>query len=350
MNSSRKFWDKIYLENAPKLIGICRRYVANNELAEDLVHDAFLTAIDKQSTYSGRGSFEGWLRQIVVNTALMYLRKEKNQKENRNLAEIEEKIQYAEAPEEETMSIIEEAQFTDSDLLSAIDCLPFHHKLVFNLYIIDDYTHKQIAQKLNISEGTSKSHLARARKKIQEILYQRATSKQKKEKTRAAALVPVTAKAGYIDALFKSRMNNFSLAPIKNPNTFLSQVNWNVQVKPFILKKQILNVTMQVTKFVVLPVALSVAVIYSTSVYNSSREKPINSRQEIKMEPVPTLTADSVKNASIPSKTDTIKRSKQKLLPKIVKKPAVIVKRTIVQKQTVKVQKTVQIYDTTDIR
>jgi RNA polymerase sigma factor (sigma-70 family) len=350
VNSSRKFWEKIYQENAPKLIGICRRYVSNNELAEDLVHDAFLTAIDKQSTYSGRGSFEGWLRQIVVNTALMYLRKEKNQKENRNLVEIEEKLLYAEAPEEESISIIEEAQFTDSDLLSAIDCLPFHHKLVFNLYVVDGYTHKQIAQQLNISEGTSKSHLSRARKKIQEILYQRAASKQKKEKTRAAVLIPVIAKAGYIDSLFKTRMDNFGLAPVKDPDIFLSQINWSLQVKPFILKKQILNVTMQITKFVVLPVALSVAVIYSTSVYNSSKEKPINSRQEIQIEPVQTVTADSVENVSIPSKTDTIKHSKQKLIHQIDKKPAVIVKRTIVQKQTVKVQKTVQIYDTTDIR
>ena len=211
MDSSRKFWEKIYLENAPKLIGVCRRYVVNPELAEDLVHDAFLKAIDKQSTYKGKGNFEGWLRQIVVNTALMYLRNEKTHKERR-IVEINEKIDFAETTENESgKSIIDEAQFTDNDLLEAIDALPLHHKMVFNLYVIDNFSHKQIAQQLNISEGTSKSHLARARKKVQHILYKKATL-QKKEKALIAVLFPALVKANPIDSLFKSRMRDFCLS------------------------------------------------------------------------------------------------------------------------------------------
>lgn len=349
MNSSRKFWDKIYQENAPKLIGICRRYVSNNELAEDLVHDAFLTAIDKQSTYSGKGSFEGWLRQIVINTALMYLRKEKN-KHNQNLADLEERIQYAEAPEEECGNIIEEAQFTDKELLSAIDSLPFHHKLVFNLYVIDDYSHKQIAQKLNISEGTSKSHLARARKKVQEILFQKATEQQKKSRGKAAVLVPVIAKANYIDSLFKSQLDNFSIIPAKDPGLFFSQVNWGLKVKPLVLQKQIFYAAMQVTKFVVLPVAISVGVIFTTSTYNSSKEETIVPRQQIQPKMVEKPVIDTVEVVSTPLPDRTIKPAKPKFISDTVEKTPVIVKKTIVQKQTVKVQKTVQIYDTTDIR
>lgn len=346
MDSSRKFWEKIYLENAPKLIGVCRRYVCDPELAEDLVHDAFLTAIDKQSTYTGKGNFEGWLRQIVVNTALMYLRKEKNHNVNR-MDEMPEKADFNEMPEEETRkSIIEQAQFTDSDLLAAIDCLPIHHKLVFNLYVIEDCSHKQIAQKLNISEGTSKSHLARARKKVQEILYEKASS-QKKDKTRAAILLPAFAKANYIDSLFRSRMRDFSLSPAKDAEAFLSRVNWTTQTKPLILKKQILHIS----KFVVLPAIFMVVAIYSTSTYIHSKAKPVvSSQQEYRPQPTPKPVADSIHIATLPAKADSISSAKKASTPKTIKNTPVVVKRTIVQKQTVKVQKTIQVYDTTGTR
>jgi RNA polymerase sigma factor (sigma-70 family) len=350
VDSSQKFWEKIYLENAPKLIGVCRRYVYDPELAEDLVHDAFLTAIDKQSTYTGKGNFEGWLRQIVVNTALMYLRKEKNHNVSR-MPEMTEKTDFDDMPEEEThKSIIEEAQFSDSDLLAAIDSLPIHHKLVFNLYVIEDYSHKQIAQKLNISEGTSKSHLARARKKILEILYEKASS-QKKDKTRAAVLLPVFAKANYIDSLFRSRMQDFSLSPAKDAALFLSKVNWNTQAKPHILKKQIRHIGMQVTNFVVFPAVLMVVAIYTTLIYIHSKAKPdVTNQQEYRSQPAPKPVADSIHISAASAKADSISHIKQVSPTKTIKKTPVVVKRTIVQKQTIKVQKSIQVYDTTGIR
>lgn len=347
MDSSRKFWEKIYLENAPKLIGVCRRYVVDTELAEDLVHDAFIKAIDKQSTYKGKGNFEGWLRQIVVNTALMYLRKEKNHKEKR-IVEMTDRIDFAEMTEKETSkSVIEEAQFTDNDLLAAIDCLPLHHKLVFNLYVIEEYSHKQIAQQLNISEGTSKSHLARARKKVQDILYKKAAL-QKKEKTFTAVLFPAFVKANPIDSLFRSRMRDFSLVPVKDVTLFLSQVNWTTQITPLILKKQILYVTMQVAKFVVIPAIFTVVTIYSTTGYNHSKKEPVlNISHECLTEPARELVSDTTDITSITTKNDTITHAKQDSIPKAITKTPVVVRRTIVQKQTVKVHKTIQVYDTT---
>ncbi|MBN1117822.1 MAG: sigma-70 family RNA polymerase sigma factor [Bacteroidales bacterium] len=339
------FWEKIYLENAPKLIGVCRRYVLNPELAEDLVHDAFLKAINKQSTYRGKGSFEGWLRQIVVNTALMYLRNEKNHKERRTV-EINEKANLAEWTENENSSVIEDAGFTYNDLLSAIDCLPLHHKLVFNLYVIENFSHKQIAKQLNISEGTSKSHLARARKKLKDILFSKANS-QKKEKTLITLLLPAFVKANPIDSLFRSRMRNFTLQPTKDVTFFLSQLNQATKKTPLILKKQIIYMTTQVTKFVVLPTILSLGAIYITTPNFHPIEKPTaNTQQENRNSPVPKLAADTIDNSTNSAK-ETLSHAKQNNIPETIKKTPVIVKKTIVQRKTVKIKKTILVIDST---
>lgn len=348
MDSSRKFWEKIYLENAPKLIGVCRRYVVNPELAEDLVHDAFLKAIDKQSTYTGKGNFEGWLRQIVVNTALMYLRNEKNHTQRR-IVEINENIDFAETTENESgKSIIDEAQFTDSDLLEAIDALPLHHKMVFNLYVIDNFSHKQIAQQLNISEGTSKSHLARARKKVQHILFKKATL-QKKEKALITVLFPALVKANPIDSLFRSRLYDFCLVPAKDTTWLLSQVNWTTQITPFILRKQILYVTMQVAKFVVVPAIFTAVAFYSTTTYKHRKKEPAITieQEEYQSNPVSKLAADTIDLTTVPVKNDPTSEAKQDSSTKAINKTPVVVRKTIVQKQTVKVHKTIPVYDTT---
>jgi RNA polymerase sigma factor (sigma-70 family) len=216
MNLTNEFWEKAYKENAPKIIGVCRRYVKSNEVAEDLMQEAFITAINKADTYAGKGSFDAWLRKIAVNSALMYLRQLKSHKIIDNL--IESECDHENMNDDNDIkSIIEEADFSEIELLEVIDSLPEHHKLVFNLYVIDGYTHIQIGKELNISPGTSKSHLARARKKIQQLLYQKAIVKnrEQKKRKRSLLLLIIPCNLNYIDTIFRNKLGNFSIEPVK---------------------------------------------------------------------------------------------------------------------------------------
>ncbi len=214
MNES-EFWDAAYRENAPALSGVLRRYVSDTAVAQDLLHEVFIAAICKHAAYSGKGSFEGWLHRIAVNTALMYLRGEKNR---RMSSEALLRVADDDASEVERVddarTAIEEAEFSDEELLSAIDRLPDHHKVVFNMYVMDDFSHRQIAAELNISPGTSKSHLARARKKIQQYLYDDALNrKRKKYAKRASVFLLLPGKTHFIDRLYRARLSDLTLPP-----------------------------------------------------------------------------------------------------------------------------------------
>jgi len=168
-------WEKVYKENAPYLLGICYRYVSDKALAEDLMHEAFLTAINRFDTFTGRGNFRGWLRKIAINTALLYLRY--SVPKNLPPPDLLEEEPYND-PDDDPRSVIENAEFTRDDLLNIVNQLPNPYKEVFNLYVIDEYSHAEISKILHISEGTSKSYLARARKKVQKLLYVKARKKE----------------------------------------------------------------------------------------------------------------------------------------------------------------------------
>ena len=224
-----EFWDGAYRDNAPALLGVLRRYVEDMSITHDLLHDVFITAIGKYESYSGKGSFEGWLYRITVNTALMHLRNERN-----NLVEtgyaptllIATDDEDDEQPADTVRAVIEAAGFSSEELIAAIDRLPEHHKLVFNMYVMDDFSHKQIAAELNISPGTSKSHLARARKKIQQFLYEDAMNREKKSKKKdrrlaSAFLLLFPAKEHYIDRLYRDGLSDFTIQPAGN-SEFLS--------------------------------------------------------------------------------------------------------------------------------
>ena len=206
-------WDTIYKNSASKMLGVCRRYVKDSQQAEDLMHNAFMTAMSKADTYSGKGLFEGWLRKIVINTALLYLRKNKNAviSENSLVENYSEPVEEDEELAETQRNSIEEANFSQQELLEVIDQLPDHHKSVFNLYVIDGYKHKEIGKMLNISQGTSKSHLARARKKIQQLLFERAKNKDKKR----GFFFLLFAKEDYIDKIYKDAFTAFEVPPQK---------------------------------------------------------------------------------------------------------------------------------------
>lgn len=170
---------KVYDTYSPVLTAICRRYLGFTQEAEDVLQDAFVTIFTKIKQYKGSGSFEGWIKRITVNTALMHLRKRKLMYNTDDLHLREETEPEKELNVKDKRSVIEHAQFSASEMLEHISQLPDGFRAVFNLYVVEGYKHKEIAEMLDISEGTSKSQLLRARKRFQEILYKKAQEKVK---------------------------------------------------------------------------------------------------------------------------------------------------------------------------
>lgn len=151
---------RLYDTFSPKMYALCCRYVKDSMEAEDVLITAFTKILDKIDQYKHEGSFEGWIRRIVVNESLTYLRR------NRNMY-LETELEAADyEPDYQSLSDSLEAE----DLLKMISELPSGYRIVFNLYAIDGYSHKEIAEQLGISENTSKSQLSRARTYLQKLL------------------------------------------------------------------------------------------------------------------------------------------------------------------------------------
>lgn len=158
------FWAEQYRRHIGKMVGACYRYVADWDLAEDLAQDAFLAAMEKASTFRAFGSFEGWLKKIAVNQALMHLRdcpEMVEWDENLHSQEVEE---IADDPE------LSRTEFTQEELLEVVGKLPVKQRTVFNLYAVEHYSHSKIAQALGISVANSKVLLTRARAELQQRL------------------------------------------------------------------------------------------------------------------------------------------------------------------------------------
>lgn len=151
-----KAQEELYRIYSGKLFALCLKYSNNYQQAEDNLQDGFVTIFKKISQYQDKGSFEGWMKRIIINTALQKYRKEKF------LNVINEDLL-----EEQEVEIDEEELSVDF-LLKLIQELPPRYREVFNLYVLDGNSHKEIAEILNISQGTSKSNLARARSILKE--------------------------------------------------------------------------------------------------------------------------------------------------------------------------------------
>lgn len=151
---------RLYDSFSPKMYALCCRYVKDSMEAEDVLVTAFTKILDKIDQYKSEGSFEGWIRRVVVNEALTWLRR------NRNMY-LELELEAADyEPDYKSLSDHLEAE----DLMTMINELPSGYRIVFNLYAIDGYSHKEIADQLGISENTSKSQLSRARAYLQKLL------------------------------------------------------------------------------------------------------------------------------------------------------------------------------------
>lgn len=145
---------------APKMLGVCRRYVDSIETAEDILQDGFIKVFQKIHTYTGEGTFGGWIRRIFVTTALEYLRQSKAMRFSVSIDDVYD------VQTDPGMSAI--SQLTVDDLMKCVSELPVGYRTIFNLYAIEGYSHKEIADILDIKENSSQSQLTRARKVLQE--------------------------------------------------------------------------------------------------------------------------------------------------------------------------------------
>jgi len=160
LKRDRSAQKRLYESYSSKMYGLCYRYVKDSMEAEDVLVTAFTKIFEKIDQFKSEGSFEGWIRRIVVNEALTHLRR------NRPLY-LETDLEQADRePDYDRLSDHLEAE----DLLKMIEELPTGYRIVFNMYAIDGYSHKEIAEHLGISENTSKSQLSRARTHLQKTL------------------------------------------------------------------------------------------------------------------------------------------------------------------------------------
>ena len=162
INGDKKSQQFLYSNFYSKMLGVCNRYAKNFDEAKDILHDGYLKVFDKLGSFSNKGSLEGWIRRIMVNNAIDHVRKKKE-------------IFYS--LNDNTKFEINDTEESDQDLfiqekaeviLNLIQKLSPGYRTVFNLYIIDNYTHKEIAEALGINIGTSKSNYAKAKIKIKE--------------------------------------------------------------------------------------------------------------------------------------------------------------------------------------
>jgi RNA polymerase sigma-70 factor (ECF subfamily) len=149
------------------MFGVCLRYTNDTDRVQDMVQEGFLKVFTNIEGYTSKGSFEGWMKRIMVNTAIDFIRKEKASPEELTA---EGTLEYSDDGEEMSFLETEEEQVTIQHVLAAMKQLTPVYRAVFNLYVFDNLTHQEIAQQLGISVGTSKSNLAKARRNVRAVL------------------------------------------------------------------------------------------------------------------------------------------------------------------------------------
>lgn len=170
-NRDIKAQGELYKMFSGKLYGLCLKYSSNVEQAKDNLQDAFLTIFEKIDQYSYKGSFEGWIKRITINVILQKYRKETF-------------LEIIKEPEQQEVEVeVCGNELSLNELLGFIQALPSRYRLTFNLYVLDNYSHKEIASMLNISIGTSKSNLARAKAILKDKIENKFKIKIKKSRS-----------------------------------------------------------------------------------------------------------------------------------------------------------------------
>ena len=160
MEGNRRMQEELYRRFSPRMYAVCLRYAGNAEEAEDILQEGFIKIFKKLDSFRSEGSFEGWVRRIFVNTAIEHFRRK------RYLMPVTEKEENT--IEGKYVSVLDE--LAEKDILGLVQELSPGYRTVFNMYVVEGYTHKEIADMLKISEGTSKSQLSRAKVILQDMV------------------------------------------------------------------------------------------------------------------------------------------------------------------------------------
>ena len=151
--------NELYRRFAPKLWGVCLRYAKNSMSAEDILQEGFIRIFTYLDRFENKGSFEGWMHKTMVNAAINYYKK------NLSSAKEAEYNEYISGTSKDADAL---SELNHRELLKLVQKMPNGYRTIFNLYVIEGYSHRDIAENLNISENTSKSQLSRARAFMQE--------------------------------------------------------------------------------------------------------------------------------------------------------------------------------------
>ena len=160
LEGNRRMQEELYRRFSPRMYAVCLRYAGNTEEAEDILQEGFVKVFKKLDSFRSEGSFEGWIRRIFVNTAIEHFRRK------RYLMPVTEKEENT--IEGKYLSILDD--LAARDIMALVQELSPGYRTVFNMYVVEGYTHKEIADMLGISEGTSKSQLSRAKVILQEMV------------------------------------------------------------------------------------------------------------------------------------------------------------------------------------
>jgi RNA polymerase sigma factor (sigma-70 family) len=340
-------WHETYSTLSPKLLGVCRRYIKDIATAEDIVQDAFVVAIQKEQELKNKDALNGWLYKIVVNRAINYLKNEQkiNFTSTTNFEFVDETTEMNTITLNHKSAILT-SDFSHDDLLEAIDSLSENHKSVFNLYIIDGFSHFEISKLLNVSVGTSKSCLSRARKNIQEFLFEKLSLQPKEKKKKR--IITFLLFLGFGNQLFASYFKKAFYGFEISPKNALNMHKKGDSLDLFLVNKSIFQT--KILKFIIFFTGL-----FSLIIFFFFNNPTPNKIQETKIDKI-THTISSKDTIHLSNELKTSEKKKAEIL---VKKPllnintiekkdsttitetpkVVVIKKQIIKKDTVYVEK-----------
>lgn len=164
---------ELYNRFSPKMLAVCYRFAHNREDAEDMLQEAFIKVFSQIHTFQNKGAFEGWIRRIIVHTCINHLKKNKRFNESVDIIN----ANSIQVREESIPSIVQAKQ-----IVECIRLLPIGYRTVLNLYAIEGYSHKEIAEMLDVEESTSRSQYTRAKQMLEDILLKKKIIQRPREK------------------------------------------------------------------------------------------------------------------------------------------------------------------------
>lgn len=178
LNNDPSAQRELYNRYSPKMLSVCYRFANSREDAEDMLQEGFIKVFTQMHTFQNKGAFEGWIRRVIVHTCINFLKKNKKFSNSIDL----EQADYLEVKEETMPSVMQARQ-----IIECIRLLPLGYRTVLNLYAMEGYSHKEIADMLDIEESTSRSQYTRAKSMLEAILIKKRIIEQPREKFSWAA-------------------------------------------------------------------------------------------------------------------------------------------------------------------